>query len=233
MSFLDHFQVEPKSTIPTRESFQKWKEATEQTADEQASRQTEQGKKELSFYQESTVPLTKKIAKKFRNRNPYKFTLKVQLLFCEHLSILGRVTHAARASGISPLTVKAAEKNDPNFAEMVGLAQMEYRDKVAAEVYRRAIEGWDVPIIGGQWKDQVVAHERRYSDRLLEMEAKRVDSGYREKQALNIGQAGGVIVINASPSEKEPWRAKYNQVDSGPVIALASSVPEGEEEGET
>ena len=230
---LDHLQVEPKSTLPTRESFQKWKEATEQAEVDQATRQTEQGKKDLSFYQKSSVPLTKQITKKFRNRNPYKFTLKVQLLFCEHLAILGRVTHAARASGISPLTVKATEKNDPNFAEMVGLAQMEYRDKIAAEVYRRAVEGWDVPIVGGQFKDKVVAHERRYSDRLLEMEAKRVDSGYREKQSLNIGQAGGVIVINASPTEKEPWRAKYNQLDCGTPIALASSVPEGEGEGDS
>jgi hypothetical protein len=67
---------------------------------------------------------------------------------------------------------------------------------------------------------------------LLELEAKRVDSGYREKQALNIGQAGGVIVIQSSPSEKEPWREKYNQAKVGTVIALASPVPEGEgEEG--
>ena len=229
---LDHLQVEPKSTIPSRESFQKWKEATDQVELDQVKRQTEQGEKELSFYSSPAVTVGKETRKKFL-RNPYKFTLKVQLLFCEHLSILGRVTHAARASGISPLTVKAAEKNDPAFAEMVGLAQMEYRDKIAAEVYRRAVEGWEVPIVGGQWKDQVVAHERRYSDRLLELEAKRVDSGYREKQALNIGQAGGVIVINASPSEKEPWREKYNQVDSGPVVALASSVPEGDGEDES
>lgn len=229
---LDDLQVEPESTLPSRESFQKWKADTEKAETEQATRQTEDGKKDLSFYQESTVPLTKQIKKRFQNRNPYKFTLKVQLLFCEHLAILGRVTHAARASGISPLTVKATEKNDPNFAEMIGLAQMEYRDRIAAEVYRRAVEGWEVPIIGGQWKDSIVAYERKFSDRLLEMEAKRVDTGYREKQALNIGQSGGVIVINASPTEKEPWREKYNQLDCGTPIALASSMPEGEGEGE-
>lgn len=225
---LDTFQVEPESTIPKRDSFKQWKEDTDKEQAEQATSQTEKGKKELAFYQESTLALSSQVKRKYAARNPYKFTLKVQMIFCEHLSILGRVTHAARASGVSPLTVKAAEKNDPSFAEMVGLAQMEYRDKVAAEVYRRAIEGYDVPIIGGKDKDRVVALERRYSDRLLEMEAKRVDSGYREKQSLNIGQSGGVIVINAAPTDKEPWRDKYNQPDSGKVIALASPVPEVE-----
>ncbi len=229
---LDHLQVEPKSTIPSRESFKKWKIETDKEQADQESNQLGQGKKDLAFYQESKLLLTAQARQKYSSRNPYKFTLKVQMLFCEHLAILGRVTHAARASGISPLTVKATEKSNPEFAEMVGLAQMEYRDKVAAEVYRRAIEGWDVPIVGGQWKDKVVAYERKFSDRLLEMEAKRVDSGYREKQSLNIGQAGGVIVINASPTEKEPWRAKYNQPISGPAIALASPVPEGEGEAD-
>jgi hypothetical protein len=229
---LDSLQVKPESTIPSRESFQKWKSETDEEQVKQVIRQTKEGKKELAFYQKSKLVLTSQVKKKFLNRNPYKFTLKVQMLFCEHLSILGRVTHAARASGISPLTVKATEKSNPAFAEMIGLAQMEYRDKVAAEVYRRAIEGYDVPIIGGREKDRVVAFERRYSDRLLEMEAKRVDSGYREKQALNIGQAGGVIVINASPTDKEPWRAKYNQPEAGTVVALASPVPDGEGEDE-
>lgn len=229
---LDQFQVEPESTIPSRESFQKWKEETDQENTDQETRQLEQGKKDLSFYQKSSVPLTKQIKKRFQNRNPYKFTLKVQLLFCEHLSILGRVTHAARAAGISPLTVKAMEKNSPEFAEMVGLAQMEYRDKVAAEVYRRAIEGWDEPVIGGKDRDTVVCHVRKFSDKLLELEAKRVDSGYREKQTLNVGQSGGVIVINASPIEKEPWREKYNQAIAGPAVALASPVPEGDGEGD-
>ena len=102
------------------------------------------------------------------------------------------------------------EKNNPEFAEMMAEAQMEYRDKIAAEVYRRAVEGWDVPIVGGQFKDQVVAHERKFSDRLLEMEAKRVDPGYREKQTVNVGQQGGVIVISASPANKEDWRDSYN-----------------------
>ena len=226
---LDHFQVEPKSTIPSRESFKKWNSETEKESVIQETRQLEQGKKELSFYQE-VEPL--KVDKKKYKRDPYKFTLKVQLSFCEHLAILGRVTHAARACGISPLTVKATEKSNLEFAEMVGLANQEYRDKVAQEVYRRAVEGWEVPIIGGREKDHIVAYERRFSDRLLELEAKRVDSGYREKQSLNIGQSGGVIVINASPTEKEPWREKYNRAISGPVVALASPVPEVESEGE-
>lgn len=230
---LDDFQVEPESTIPTRESFKKWKEQTEQESTEQETRQLEQGKKELTFLEQSTVPIDKQVKKKFLARNPYKFTLKVQLVFCEHLAILGRVTHAARAAGISPLTVKALEKNSPEFAEMVGLAQMEYRDKVAQEVYRRAIEGWDEPIIGGKDKDRIVAYVRKFSDKLLELEAKRVDSGYREKQTLNVGQSGGVIVINQAPTEKEPWREKYNQAIAGPVVALASTMPEGEGEGES
>lgn len=207
---LDKLQVPPESTIPTRESYTKWRQESLEIEQTQAEKQLEDGKKEKEFYTDQPLPpaQTKKRSKKAIN--PYIFTPKVQTLFCEHLSILGRVTHAARAAGISPLTVRNMEKNNPEFAEMMAEAQMEYRDKIAAEVYRRAVEGWDVPIVGGQFKDQVVAHERKFSDRLLEMEAKRVDPGYREKQTVNVGQQGGVIVISASPANKEDWRDSYN-----------------------
>lgn len=204
---INKLQVDPESTIPKRESYAKWLEETRANDVKQMEHQLETGSKEIAFYEPEKPAKRKKQQKK---RDPYIFTVKLQQEFCQHLAILGRYSHAARAVGVSNTTIKFHEKNNPDFGEMVAEAQQEYRDRIAAEVYRRAVEGWDVPIVGGQWKDKVVAHERKYSDRLLEMEAKRVDPGYREKQTLNVGQHGGVIVINAAPQESGAWRDKYN-----------------------
>lgn len=215
---INDYQVDPKSTIPTKESYSKWLEETRAEDVLQLESQLKDEKRTKEFY----APLTSK--KPQKKRDPYVFTVKLQAEFCKHLAILGRFTHAARAVGVGNNTVRFHEKNNPDFNEKVIDAQQEYRDRIAAEVYRRAVEGWDEPIIGGKDKDKVVCLVRKYSDRLLEMEAKRVDPGYREKQTLNVGQQGGVIVINASPVDADEWRDKYNKqvVD---VSSSARTVP--------
>jgi hypothetical protein len=218
---INKLQVEESSKLPTRESYKKWLDETRANDVEQMEHQLQEGKKDQDFY----APAKPKKQKK-RNYPPLIFKPQLQKEFCEHLAILGRMSHAARAVGVSIRTVRFHEKNNPDFAEMKAEAELEYRDRIAAEVYRRAVEGWEVPIVGGRWKDEVVAHERKFSDRLLEMEAKRVDSGYREKQTISMGQQGGVIVINAAPQDAGSWRKKYNQGEVLEVSSSASPVPE-------
>ena len=51
------------------------------------------------------------------------------------------------------------------------------------EIFRRAQEGWDEPVYGGRYRQEVVGSVRRYSDRLLELRAKALMPEYRDKPA--------------------------------------------------
>lgn len=50
---------------------------------------------------------------------------------------------------------------------------------------------------------------RKYSDRLLELEAKRVDPAYRDKGQLDVNVGGGILVVPGMAASDEEWRAKY------------------------
>lgn len=54
----------------------------------------------------------------------------------------------------------------------------------------------------------VPAFVRKYSDRMLELEAKRVDPGYREKGSIDMNVTGGVLVVPGMASEQE-FERKY------------------------
>lgn len=92
---------------------------------------------------------------------------------------------------------------------MFDIAKQEYRDVIAKEVYRRAVEGVQEPVIGGVFKDEVVIEVTKYSDRLLELEAKRVDPSYRERQQVDMNVSGGVMILNAQPTSEEEWGNQY------------------------
>jgi hypothetical protein len=141
---------------------------------------------------------------------PNLFDMDKQARFCEEYAKHGRKKQAADVVGVSLNTIQRYGSADPIFKEMLAEAQASYRDHVAEEVYRRAIIGVDKAHLGGQFKDEVVLVEKVYSDRLLELEAKRVDPAYRDRGSIDIAvKEGGVLVINQS-NEGE-WENKFKE----------------------
>lgn len=113
-----------------------------------------------------------------------RLTLVRKQLFIDMLEKTGRFALAAREA--SPAHYKSPERTfrdelsrDPIFAENVQAAIDHYRDVVGGEVRKRAIEGWDEPVF---WQGEVVGRVKKYDNRLLLAEARRVDPSYRESQ---------------------------------------------------
>lgn len=145
------------------------------------------------------------------------FDLDKQARFCEAYAKTGRKKHAADVAEISLNTIQRYLSADPIFKDMFHEAQSFYRDHIAEEVYRRAVEGVDKAIIGGQFRDEILGYEKIYSDRLLELEAKRVDPGYRDRGNIDIAvKEGGVLVI-AQPGSTDEWENKFKDHEKGQV----------------
>ena len=140
----------------------------------------------------------------------YVFDLDVQARFCEEYAKHGRKKQAADVAGVSIHTVNRYLSADLVFKDMFSEAMATYRDHIAEEVYRRAVIGVDKMVLGGQFKDEILGYEKVYSDRLLEMEAKRVEPGYRDKGNIDIAvKEGGVLVINTQSASVEDWESQY------------------------
>ncbi len=123
--------------------------------------------------------------------------------FLAVLETAGSFQAAADAVGVDVKTAYNARKADAEFDAMCESARARYADSIRAEVRRRGVFGWVEPVFQGGTQVGLV---RKYSDRLLELEAKRVDPAYRDKVALEhsggIGITAGVLVV--PPEEEDP-----------------------------
>ena len=115
------------------------------------------------------------------------FTEKDWPIYCACLEATGQYIVAADALGVSYRKTYIARSEFPELQQMCDEALERYRSKFIAEAQRRAVEGYTVPIIGGQYRDEIVAEERRYSDRLLELFLKRApDGSFVERRAVTV-----------------------------------------------
>jgi hypothetical protein len=92
------------------------------------------------------------------------------------------IAEAASVAGANVRSFYRMRNRDERFKAAMAQAYETGTDTLKAESRRRAVEGWDVPVFGKlqDGSTGVVGHERKYSDRLLELELKRRDPAYRE-----------------------------------------------------
>lgn len=130
----------------------------------------------------------------------------------------GLKKRSADAAGVCLLTVIRHQKNDPDFAEAYDEAVAAYRDKfVGKAINELAFKG----IKRERLKDnEVVETWREYPIPLILAELKRIDQGFRDKQDVNIGIGGGVLVVSG-PMTPEEWVAdqeKKNKERNNPML---------------
>ena len=114
-----------------------------------------------------------------------------------------RMTEALEAAGVTRQTVMNHLDNDPDFAEAMQEARLAYRDRVHETLYHVAIEGVDEPIVGGKERDHIVGYTRKYYERTLLAEARRVDPDYKERSEVDMNHRGGVLVAPAEVSPEQ------------------------------
>lgn len=137
-----------------------------------------------------------------------KFDEERRAVFLDHLAKYDRPSQAAKLCGVSRQTVDNHLLSDPEFAQAYEEARGLYRDKIRQAIYEQAVEGISEPIMGGPYKDEIVAYRKIYAPNLLALEAKRVDQEYREKSQVDVNLKGGVLVIPPGMAPQD-WAAAY------------------------
>lgn len=132
----------------------------------------------------------------------HKFDDRAKAIYLEILSLTGRISEAAKAAGVVADTVRALRLKDEAFKELHEEALAEYRDRIEAEVHRRAIEGWEKPVFQ---KGELVGFVTEYSDKLLELLAKRHIPEYTDKVAVDARHSGGVMVMPQTAMTDDEW----------------------------
>lgn len=139
---------------------------------------------------------------------------EVRMTYLEQLAKTGRKADSARAAGVSLQTVRNHMKNDPTLSDEVEDALEFYKDTLRKEIHRRGVEGVEEPVF---YQGAECGAVRKYSDRMLELEAKRHMPEYRDKQQLDVNHKGGVLVVptTAEPDESvDKWSERVNSTVS-------------------
>lgn len=136
--------------------------------------------------------------------NPTKFNDELKSIFLDVFAETNRVMEACDLVKISYYTIKYHLEHDEEFVAAYENAKRRYRDKIHRHATELMLQGTEVPIIGGKNKDQVVAKYKNYPIPLLQMELKRVDPDYKDRQEIDHKNGGGVVVIPNDVSA-EDW----------------------------
>ena len=139
-----------------------------------------------------------------------KFNDAAKKIFLEAFRKTGRVTESAHKAGVSYYTIRDHKDKDPYFKCLYSEAYQEYCDSIRKEVHRRGVEGVDKPVF---YKGVVVGKVREYSDRMLELEAKRHMPEYRDKIDVDVEATGGVLVVPGMSQSTAAWEKKHRGND--------------------
>lgn len=137
------------------------------------------------------------------------FSDRKKVLFLSLYARTNRMGDSAAAAGVTLSTVRSHMQTDPDFGEAVVASEQEYRDHVVALIQDLAFNGTEK--INYDRNGNVISTEKIYPYKLIELEAKRVEPGYRDRQDLNIGFTGGVLVAPASLGSIDEWEKRFGQ----------------------
>ena len=129
--------------------------------------------------------------------------------FLEELERHGRVSYAARAVGIWPPHIKLAREKDPNFDEACFVALQAYTDRVIGHHQDLVFNG--TKRITYDRNGNISGEETVFPIRLIELELKKHDEGYRDKRVVDMKVSGGVLVAPAEVNSIEDWEQRFSE----------------------
>jgi len=109
----------------------------------------------------------------------------------------GVMYRACHAHGLSFPHFAKLRKEWQEIEDLVEMAHEFYRQKISHVIHDRAVDGWMEPVF---FKGECVGHVQKFSDRLLELQAKRHCPEYRDKSQVDHNVTGGVLLIPAAPT---------------------------------
>ncbi len=137
----------------------------------------------------------------------FKFNEVEKEIFLLEYAQWGRIGESAAAAGVSLQTVRKALDDDEDFAEAFLIQEQEYRDKLVGHHQDLLFNGTEKKSYDRN--GNIVSSETIYPIRLIELELKKHDAGYRDKQELAVKHSGGVLVVPAGIESVEDWEEKF------------------------
>lgn len=131
-----------------------------------------------------------------------------QEVFLEELAKHGRAGDAARAAGVATRSVRQLRDRDAEFDEACIAASQAYTDRLVAHHQELVFEGQNKVTYDRQ--GNVVSEEKVYPIRLIELELKKHDEGYRDKREVDMKVSGGVLVAPPEVSTIDDWEEKFS-----------------------
>lgn len=127
-------------------------------------------------------------------------------IFLKVLAESGNVMRAAKAVGYTNSSyVRRLRREDPVFAEQWDAAMQAAGDVLESEALRRGVEGVEKPIM---YKGEIVAHERQFSDGLLQTLLKANNpEKFGDKKTIvgEINHKGGVMIVPGMIVSEKDW----------------------------
>lgn len=135
-----------------------------------------------------------------------RLSIERRRLFLRAFATRGIVLEGCRAAGVSRSTVDKWREQSEWFEELYCIAIEEAADRIEAEAIRRAVDGYDEPVIYQGMPTTVVdpvtgeqrqLTVRKYSDALMALVLKGArPEKYRENHKVEVeGGAGGVLIV--------------------------------------
>jgi hypothetical protein len=138
-----------------------------------------------------------------------KMTDEVKAIFLNEYRKWGRMGESAAAAGVSPQTIRKCMEDDEDFAEAMMACEIEYKDKLVSHHQDLVFNGTEK--VSYDRNGQVISRETVYPIRLIEMELKKHDPGYRDKIEAEITHKGGVLVAPAEMKSIDDWESRFSK----------------------
>jgi hypothetical protein len=130
--------------------------------------------------------------------------------FLEEYSKWGRMGESCQKVGFSLQAVRHALETDEVFAAAFAEAELVYKEKLLAHHQNLVFKGQTKRTYDRN--GNLISKERVYPIRLIELELKKHDAGYREKQEIAVNHSGGVVVAPSEVGSVDDWEKKFSQM---------------------
>lgn len=168
------------------------------------------------------------------NNTPVKFDRERQKVFLTHFQRTGLIQEASDIAGISSTTVQNYRATDPIFSRAMEEAHQRYVDILRKEIHRRGVEGVLEPLIGGQFKDQVVARVRKFDTTLLLAATRKHDPSFKEKIEVDSKNTNTNVNANVDTSFEQLKKLDASALEAAErlLTVLGSSVQQESKKAE-
>lgn len=144
-----------------------------------------------------------------------RMSIERRRLFLRTFAVSGIVLHGCKAAGVGRGAVEHWRESSEWFEELFMIAREEAADRIEAEAIRRAVDGYDEPVIYQGMPTSVVDPEtgeqrtltvRKYSDALMALVLKGArPEKYRDNHKVEVSGSGGGVLIVPGVIDPDAW----------------------------